>query len=332
MSVLIGKLLPKDRFEVKYVILGRLRNICNIMPNDIESDCIPVRNIYEFSTLRIWWKILKEKPDMVFTSQAAYNPRVIVASRFAGRKVVVRSSGMVNRYSKHKFKEVRLTYRLADKLIAQQENMREQIINLLAIHPDKIVTIHNPFDSFEIDRLGSVESPYSNDDSINFVNVASINPNKSQDVTIKALAIVRRTFSNAHLYFIGSYDENNAYYKGLIKQIKEQELNDCVHFIGFDKNPYKWVKNANCFVLSSKIEGFPNALIEASHLGVPCVTTQCLNLMDDIIKDGQNGYVVDVDDVEGLAQAMIKACNLKDCKMIYQPGSAEDFSNLFESI
>lgn len=332
MSVLIGKLLPKDKFDVKYVVLGRLRNIFNILPDDVEVDCIPVRSIYDFSMLRIWWKILKEKPDVVFTSQAAYNARVIVASHLASKKVVVRSSGMVKKYSKRKFTEVKLTYRLANKLIAQQEDMREQIIDLLHVHPDKIVTIHNPIDSSNINELSSVSSPYPNDEAINFVNVASVNPNKSQDVSINALAIVRKTLSNAHFYFIGVYDENSNYFKELVKKTETLGLKNCVHFIGYDKNPYRWVKNANCFVLSSKIEGFPNALIEASYLGVPCVATRCLRLMDDIIIDGQNGFVVDVDDVEGLAQAMINAWRIKSCKMVYTPGSKDDFVKLFESI
>jgi glycosyltransferase involved in cell wall biosynthesis len=332
MSVLIGKLLPKDRFDVKYVVIGRLRNIYNILPEGYDVDCIPVRSIYAFSTLRIWWKILTEKPDVVFTSQAAYNPRVIIASRLAGRKVVVRSSGMVKRYSKCKFREVKFTYPLADKLIAQQEDMREQIINLLNVCPDKIVTIHNPIDSYDIDMLASAGSPFSQDASVNYVNVASINPNKSQDIAIKALAVVRQRLSNADLYLIGNYDENSDYYKRLIKLINRQKLGDCVHFIGYDKNPYKWVKNANCFILSSKIEGFPNALIEASYLGVPCVTTRCLKLMDDIIENSRNGYVVDVDDVEGMAQAMMKAVNIKKCEMIYKPGETEDFINVFRNV
>jgi len=332
MSVLIGKILPRERYDVKYVVVGRLRNIYNILPEGYAVDCIPVFNKYAFSTLRIWWKIMREKPDVVFTSQSAYNPRVIIAARLAGRKIIVRSSGMVKRYSKRRFREVKLTYRHSDMIIAQQEDMRDQIINLLAVNPDRIVTIHNPMDSSDIDRLASASSPYSNHANTNYVNVASINPNKSQDVAIRALAIVRKTITNAHLFLVGKYDTNGSYFKGLIKQVEELRLDDCVHFIGYDKNPYKWVKNADCFVLSSQIEGFPNALIEASYLGIPCVSTKCLKLMDEIIKDGQNGYVVDVDDVDGLAQAMKEAVKLKNCTMIYKPGKPEDFASLFDSI
>ena len=92
------------------------------------------------------------------------------------------------------------------------------------------------------------------------------------------------------------------------------------------------MKNSNCFVLSSKIEGFPNALIEASYLGIPCVTTRCLKLMDDIVKNGQNGYVVNVDDVEGFAEAMLKAVQIKDCKMVYHPGTPDEIIRVFESV
>ena len=199
MSALIGKILPKDRFDVKYVVVGRLRNIYNILPKDIKTDCIPVRNIYEFSTLRIWWKIVKEKPDLVLCSQVAYNPRVIVASRWAGRKVVVRSSGMLGNYPKRKLKRVVSSYPKADKLIAQQEDMRIEMIRLLKVNSDKVVTIHNPLDTTEIDILSKEPSPYQCADCVNFVESASVNHRKAQDVAIKALAIVKKVNANINL-------------------------------------------------------------------------------------------------------------------------------------
>ena len=332
MSVLIGKILPQERYDVKYVVVGRLRNIYNILPKDYDVDCIPVRNIYEFSTLRIWWKIIKEKPDLVFSSQVAYNPRVIIAARLAGRKVVVRSSGMLGNYAKKKLKHVLATYPKADKLIAQQEDMRIEMIRLLKVNSDKVVTIHNPLDTTEIDILSKEPSPYPCSDCVNFVESASVNHRKAQDIAIKALAIVKKTIPNAHLYFVGSYEEKSDYYQELLQLISTYQLTDSVHFVGYDKNPFRWVKNADCFVFPSRAEGLPNALIEASYLGVPCAAARCLNIVDDIIKDGQNGYVVDVDDAAGLAGAMIKAIVMKDCKMIYKPGVSEDFIGVFDSI
>lgn len=332
MSVLIGKMLPKDRYEVKFVVIGRLRNIYNLIPENYEVDCIPVRNIYEFSTLRIWRKIVKEKPDVVFTSQVAYNPRVILAAHLAGRKVVARSSGMLGNYPSKKLRGVQCTYPKADKLIAQQEDMRQEMLRLLKVGPEKIVTIHNPIDMEQIDSLSNVPSPYPNNGRVNFVETASVNHRKAQDVTIKSFALVKKEIPTAQLYFVGCYDENSDYYRSLLTDVDIEGLGGSVHFIGYDKNPFRWVKNADCFVFPSRAEGLPNALIEASYLGVPCVAAQCLEIVKDIIIDGQNGYTVPVDDVERLAEAMLKAVELKDCKMTYQPGKVEEFCQLIESL
>lgn len=331
MSALIGKLLPKDQFEVKYVVLGRLRNVYNILPEGYTVDCIPLRNIYEFSTLRIWWKIMKEKPDVVFVSQVSYNPRVIIAAKLAGQKVVVRSSGMIGRYKK-RWRLVKATYPLAHKMIAQQEKMREEMIRLLEVSPEKVVTIHNPLDCYEIERLSTAPSPYPENNEMVFVEVASVQHRKAQDVAIKAFATVKRNIPNARMYFVGVYHEESDYFQGLQKLIDEYGLQGSIQFVGYDKNPFKWVKNANCFVFPSRAEGLPNALIEASYLGVPCAASRCLPIVDDIIKDGQNGYVVDVDDVEGLARAMMEAVKLKNCTMLYKPGTPEEFASLFDSI
>lgn len=330
MSVLIGKLLPKERFYVKFVVVGRLRDIYNILPKDYDVDCIPVRNIYAFSTLRIWWKIIREKPDLVFASQVAYNPRVIIAARLARRKVVIRSSGMLSDYTGAKLRGVKWTYPMADMIVAQQEDMREEIISMLGVHPNKVVTIHNPLDTSEIDNLSIVPSPYQSDGDIFFVQSASVNHRKAQDVSIKAFATVIRSLPNSHLYLVGRYEEKSVFYQSLISLIKNLHLEDRVHFVGYDNNPFRWIKYADCFVFPSRAEGLPNALIEASYLGIPCVATRCLKIVDEIIQNGQNGFVVEVDNVEGVATAMTKAINIKHCKMMYEPGTKEDIQRLFD--
>ena len=332
MSVLIGKLLPKDKFEVIFIVIGRLKQVYNILPDGYAVDCIPVFNKYAFSTLRIWWRILREKPDVVFCSQVAYNPRVIIAAKLAGCRVVVRSSGMVSAYRGSRLRSVKLTYPLADRLIAQQEEMREDMLKVLKVRPERVVTIHNPLDCSEIERLGAAPSPYPDNNEVIFVDAASVNHRKAQDVAIKAFSTVKESIPNACLYFVGVFDKESNYFQGLQKLIDELGLKECVHFVGYEKNPFMWVKNAHCFVFPSRAEGLPNALVEASFLGVPCAATRCLPIVDGIIKDGQNGYLVEVNDAEGLAQAMIKAIKLKDCTMLYRPGTEKDFSDVFYEV
>ncbi len=76
--------------------------------------------------------------------------------------------------------------------------------------------------------------------------------------------------------------------------IKAYNLKDNVFLLGFQKNPYKYIKFANAFVLSSRWEGLPNVVLESLYVGTPVVATRVVEILDDLIVDGENGYLADV--------------------------------------
>ena len=84
-------------------------------------------------------------------------------------------------------------------------------------------------------------------------------------------------------------------------------------------------------VLSSRSEASPNVLFEALYLGVPVVSTACTENINSIVKNGVNGYVVPVDDVEVMLQAMLRVVKGKidDVKMIYHLSTEKDWRDLF---
>jgi len=57
----------------------------------------------------------------------------------------------------------------------------------------------------------------------------------------------------------------------------ELNLKKDIHFLGFQKNPFKFISKSKIFVLSSFHEGFPNALAEAMACGIPVLSTDCLS-------------------------------------------------------
>ena len=83
-------------------------------------------------------------------------------------------------------------------------------------------------------------------------------------------------------------------------------LSDCVSFPGVEEKAVLQIARSAVFVLSSRSEGMPNALIEAMAAGVPCVSTECDMGPKELIKDGQNGLLVPVDDAEAMAQAICR--------------------------
>jgi N-acetylgalactosamine-N,N'-diacetylbacillosaminyl-diphospho-undecaprenol 4-alpha-N-acetylgalactosaminyltransferase len=127
---------------------------------------------------------------------------------------------------------------------------------------------------------------------------------------IKAIASLNSNFSLT----IGGAGELE---KTLKDKVNELKLQDKVEFIGQVKDVNKHLFEHDCFVLSSFTEGFPNVLLEAMCIGLPCISTNCLsgplellhdNLEIEIPKHGffkaKFGILVNNDDEIGLAKAL----------------------------
>jgi glycosyltransferase involved in cell wall biosynthesis len=80
-----------------------------------------------------------------------------------------------------------------------------------------------------------------------------------------------------------------------------------VSFPGFSANPYPEMGAADVFVLSSRWEGSPGALIEAMSCGTPVVATDCPSGPREVLDHGRHGRLVRVGDAAGLRDALLDA-------------------------
>tara|TARA_R110000744_G_scaffold376553_1_gene490865 strand:+ start:9528 stop:10706 length:1179 start_codon:yes stop_codon:yes gene_type:complete len=142
------------------------------------------------------------------------------------------------------------------------------------------------------------------------ITIGTLNTRKNQVMIIKAIASLNSNFSLT----IGGAGELE---KMLKEKVNELKLQDKVEFIGQVKDVNKHLIEHDCFVLSSFTEGFPNVLLEAMSIGLPCISTNCLSGPLELLHDNSEieipkhgffkakfGILINNDDEVGLAKAL----------------------------
>lgn len=147
---------------------------------------------------------------------------------------------------------------------------------------------------------------------------------KGHDVLIEAFGKIAPLYPEIDLVIIGEGPARAP----LGHLIDALGLSGRVHLPGTSRTPFAVLGAARVFVLPSRFEGFPNALVEAMAMGLPCIAT-CFSGAEDIIQDGKNGVLVPVDDVEALAGMIAQLLENKDeanALGLMAQGVANDFN------
>ena len=128
-----------------------------------------------------------------------------------------------------------------------------------------------------------------------------LNSQKGFDTLIKAFSIVNKKNSSYILKIFGEGSDRDI----LQNLIDNLNLHDYVQLCGTKSDAINDVANSKIFVLSSRYEGMPNALIEAMAAGTACISTDCKFGPSELINDGKNGLLIPVDDVRTLSEKIL---------------------------
>lgn len=150
------------------------------------------------------------------------------------------------------------------------------------------------------------------------VAVARVAPEKRLDHLVRAINIVHKEVPEVTLDIYGYYDPTNKYEarRKVEKLTKEFGLEGVVNLKGYTNEVASVYDDAQIFGLTSIMEGFDLAIMEAISHGVVGVTYDVNYGPNDIIQDGKNGYVVGFNDYHAIADRMIKL--FKDPKLMQQ--------------
>jgi glycosyltransferase involved in cell wall biosynthesis len=181
-----------------------------------------------------------------------------------------------------------------EQLITITEAMNQDLYDL-DIKYKSVQTIYNPFDFDEI-RYKAKESIDIDYDYI--ISPSAFREQKRYDVLLDAFTKIN---SDIRLLILAKSHPK------LIKMIEQRGLKDRVEILGFQQNPYKYIKNAKLLVLSSDREGLPTVLIESLIIGTPVVSTNCPTGPSEILTDDLAKWLVPIENANILSDTIDKA-------------------------
>ena len=193
-------------------------------------------------------------------------------------------------------------YRWSDAVVAPSHGVFEDLLRLKLAAANKLHVIYNPVvDASLFSRAREpVDHPwFQNKRCAIIIAVGRLVAAKDYTTLVQAFSLVRQT-ENVRLVILGDGIERPR----LLQLIHQLQLQEDVSLLGFVVNPYAFMSRSDVYVLSSRWEGMPNALIEALALGVPAVSTNCPSGPREILEGGRLGRLVPVGHPKHLAEAI----------------------------
>lgn len=306
--------LDRSRFEPHLVLAQAPSAFLEEIPGDIAVHQLKVSRMRHVlpGIVRLAWKI---KPQTILSTVVHLNVMLVLAKPILPGhiKLVLREATTPSLFVSHDTRHPRFwrwlyrhLYRRADKVVCLSDTMANDLVEHFGLPREKLVRIYNPVDTNMIRRLAEAGgSPYSGPGP-HLVAAGRLRREKGFDLLLEAMPAVLRRFPSGRLAILGEGP--------LEAELKEQAgrlgLTNHVDFPGFQRNPWPYFRHADVFVLPSRFEGLPNALLEALALGTPVVASECTGAIQELQQIGGRLVLVPSEDKGALAHAIISLCEM----------------------
>jgi L-malate glycosyltransferase len=255
--------------------------------------------------LSLWRLIRRERIEVMETFTHDSNILGLPVGWLAGVPVrLATHHGVIDGFSRarqriHSF----IVNHIAHLIIAVSSKTEGQAIQE-GIKRENIVVIQNgiePVSLEAVNRPGVRKETGMGPADIFLVSVGRLVYQKAHQVLVSAMPLVLKEFPHVKLGICG----DGILRPQLESQIEELGLSQNVKLLGKWENVARFLSIADIFVLPSRWEGLPIALLEAMSVGLPVVATT-VEGVDEVIVDGEHGILVPVEDVNALAQAILQ--------------------------
>ncbi|GGK71284.1 glycosyltransferase [Haloarcula sebkhae] len=313
VTVSVANGLSKRGYEVDLVV--------SYNEGDFQTDVAGSVNLVDLETQRIPGVgigasipalvryLRRQSPQILFSQMTYANDIHMISQILSGADTVTISTihNTLGMQEEPKEKLVQsLQRRLAhqsDQFVAVSEGVAESVVEHVGVDREKVSVLHNPIPVNEVQERAreSVDHPWIDSAKLDVVlGVGRLERAKNFGSLLRAFERVHAARPDTRAIIVGRGSKRTE----LETLATELGIDDAVSFPGFVDNPYGYMAGADVLTMSSIHEGLPTVLIEALACGCPVVSTDCPSGPAEILKGGEYGPLVDVDDDEGLAAAI----------------------------
>jgi glycosyltransferase involved in cell wall biosynthesis len=309
VMALLARGLSKEKYELHLGLITQTAT-SEALPASVHVHALGARRV-RTGAIRLLRLVRQLEPELILSGMAHLNFLVLLLRPYFPRKtrVLVRQNGTVSATLASGGVPCctrllyRLLYRRADRVICQTQSMAEDIACQLGIAENRLAVLPNPVDLEEIrSSIGLNPAPQIGSGP-HLLAVGRLSREKGFDLLLKAMVAVRIEFPDARLLIAGSGPEEAA----LKAECRAQGLDSTVRFAGYVDRPWTLFPAATLFVLSSRHEGMPNALLEAAAAGLPLVALPAAGGVAELLRDQHGVWLASTISEDALAASLLAA-------------------------
>lgn len=315
--------LPRNRYRITLLMVDRSGPLLSDIPSWIRTLGTAHSRVLK-SLPALIGTIRRVKPDVVMSTLSHLNILMALARPLIPReiRVIARESNTISRNNANQpfpklFDQLyRLFFSNLDGIICQSNDMFRDLMDNFHIPASKMKMIPNPVDNLTIaaradSMIRSGESPWPSSECIKLLACGRLHMEKGFDLLLRALALMNEKANHPDCSRYRSWSLRVIGHGPLRQELtdltQELGLQNSVNFMGYVDDPIPWMAGADLFLLPSRFEGCPNALLENLAAGTPAVAFDCPGGINELITSPDIGFLAEKEDVNSLAASIFRA-------------------------
>jgi glycosyltransferase involved in cell wall biosynthesis len=307
---LLARGLSREKYELHLGLITQADAGPEAAPSWVRIHALGAPRVRS-AAVKLLQLVRRIRPDAILSGMFHLNFLVLLLRPLfpAGTRILVRQNGTVSAalafgnlpaYTRLLY---RLLYRRADRVICQTQAMASDLAAELAVEESRLAVLPNPLDVDAIrDEIALSPDLWTGPGS-HLLAVGRLSREKGFDLLLRALVIVREEIPDVNLVIAGAGPEEAA----LKAECRNMGLEAAVRFTGHVASPSAYFPGASAFVLSSRHEGLPNALLEAAAGGLPIVALPASEGVIDLLRGQPGAWLASEVSADALASSLLEA-------------------------